>query len=1844
MSRFNSAHPRLPLLLLLAAVFLPLLVIVSLKSVVNKSPSGLSVPEFFTSLGTGDLRYDLNRDGQVTGEDYTPLVNRLEVSRSSPSDVRVLQAATETLAEGDTGKQIVPSINGFGSDEFNGAVTASVPVSLPPGPAGLTPSLNIGYSSASVDNLQLGTSTLWRNDINVPYQNQAGFVGLGWDLGGISYIAKSASGYTLVFPGGSAKLSNETDDGFYSVWRTVPNLKIKAERWARCKIIAEEGTNRELSVCRYHWLVTGADGTKYYFGYPTTVTNWKTQYDPEGDNLPEGTGNDWYPLYTQTASGADSPIAWKLVKESNTYVSNTYKWHLSKVESPFNVNSGTPAVINYSYRIELGAFHSNYYVSSAYPLKITYGKNEVNFIREPRFDYYTAIGGDTTLQKQYFRSKDRLLRISIKTSGKSVGAYEFSYKYGWNPAQHNDANNNGIPDSQSEVVNYKTIHSLLSEIRVYDSDRAGNASAKRLPSSKFSYTQLTSFTDRGGSNVQEITPNDFFLKSVENGYSARVTYEYWQDANAKNALNTRYCDPDIMEAGEGCRTDHAKNAQQHRIAAKIIEDGMGNFFLTSYAYTGDGASQGLASVENYATLAEFQFLGYPEVTTSVYAQNSKTVLASKTKKIYFQKIETPNCFKPNPLKGLPSRTIVFDAKNTTSYIQTVQDYKVRFGDMFGTPVVEKTSGDLASYCVSYLPSGTVTLVMPVESRTQSLMPGPQLCTRSTTNYNHLDGTSDPYALPHTVVDWGKVNCLDANVDDTSDSPLYSITDYTAANTAKGILPLPKETWISNSSSGTKYRHTQTYYDGKTLGALGDFGRITKITSLVNGAAYAGTSTTYDSTYPWLAVKSTDPLGRITSTEYDTVFRIYPVKTTNHLGQVSQIAYDFNITDTSHPNYSGVRGLPVKVTDPNGSAATSVYDSFGRLVESYLPGKKPGTGIKPDAFSKYYYFNETEISPCTEANNCFTGLGRQVNNTGPKLLVFRGNRFADAGTVGKVSGTYIFTNGLGQTVQTRSSWYENEWSAAGIPVGTDLNDILTSQSYTSLGQVEYQSLSYTAAPYLPPGTNIYDTRNFLTTADIKKIKNTFDGFGRLTAVNYPDGSSARTEYDVGGNPLKTKSLSPNCTDGNSATPCAESISTADAFGRILKTEEVAPSKTYTTTHEYQPVLGTETKTRDTLGNPVNITEYDTLGRKIKLWNVDMSPQMSGDANSWRYEYDKSDSLVKQTNPKAEISTLTYDGLNRLLTKSVAGTQLLKNVYDTCPGGIGRACEVHSYDPGSSVEIRTVKNEYDNRGRASKTIITQAGIPPGSTAPALSETVTYAYDSGGRPLSENHSAVTVYSVPQETINYTYNRPYLYSTGGTSSYVSQARYNKDGQMTRFTSGNGVINSYSYDASNNRLGSLSVTGPNLADTDELLLSYSYNPLGSITKITDDNPLSAPGSAFYLTQNFTYDPLNRLTNTSGAYTASYTYDDIGNILTKTEGPQSVILQYGSAAGGFYHRPQFVSIGGSSGMANTYDVVGNLTRDDLRTYTYDKDNRLAKVTPLGAQYKNTSFYYDASGQRLAKLVTSGPATLYFSPYLELTSQPGNSLGWRKNYYFVGKLVAVRDSGTSAPAPSSTPIRTPTPGPSRTPTPGPTRTPTPSPTPSASVIFSDAFTRANSGIVGNSWIEKENVNALVEVYNNQLYFSKTTDQVNLPFVKHTFTKVTTGQLIWSMDFNWTRTTTENTYRLFMQLGDSATLSDTDQNTGVAISLVWENLNGVQETLASRKGGVDTSITTITGAKNLKITMDFSTHTYFVAVNDTVVKSGIPFSNILGVDTIRLFADALNEAYISGRTFDNITISR
>lgn len=96
-----------------------------------------------------------------------------------------------------------------------------------------------------------------------------------------------------------------------------------------------------------------------------------------------------------------------------------------------------------------------------------------------------------------------------------------------------------------------------------------------------------------------------------------------------------------------------------------------------------------------------------------------------------------------------------------------------------------------------------------------------------------------------------------------------------------------------------------------------------------------------------------------------------------------------------------------------------------------------------------------------------------------------------------------------------------------------------------------------------------------------------------------------------------------------------------------------------------------------------------------------------------------------------------------------------------------------------------------------------------------------------------------------------------------------------------------------------------------------------------------------------------------------------------------------------------------------------------------------------------TFYYDSSGQRVAKINPEGENIYYIGPNIEVVVKTDGTYYWRKNYYFNGKLIAVRtnlnESGEFVPVPIST--MTPTPTPSvpiltSTPTLTPTLTPTP----------------------------------------------------------------------------------------------------------------------------------------------------------------------------------------------------------
>ncbi len=155
----------------------------------------------------------------------------------------------------------------------------------------------------------------------------------------------------------------------------------------------------------------------------------------------------------------------------------------------------------------------------------------------------------------------------------------------------------------------------------------------------------------------------------------------------------------------------------------------------------------------------------------------------------------------------------------------------------------------------------------------------------------------------------------------------------------------------------------------------------------------------------------------------------------------------------------------------------------------------------------------------------------------------------------------------------------------------------------------------------------------------------------------------------------------------------------------------------------------------------------------------------------------------------------------------------------------------------------------------------------------------YDAAGR--------VTASALPTgETVHNTYNLRGLPETvAGLDTYLTGATYNALGQPRQQTWGNGRQTVYSYDPLSQRLESLQVG--------ELLnLSYTYDQIGNLLTLTD------AGNGGQV-QTFAYDARDRLTRAQtnaagqGQYSEAYGYDLMGNIITRTYGSKTVVYTYG---------------------------------------------------------------------------------------------------------------------------------------------------------------------------------------------------------------------------------------------------------------------------------------------------------------------------------------------------------------
>ena len=274
--------------------------------------------------------------------------------------------------------------------------------------------------------------------------------------------------------------------------------------------------------------------------------------------------------------------------------------------------------------------------------------------------------------------------------------------------------------------------------------------------------------------------------------------------------------------------------------------------------------------------------------------------------------------------------------------------------------------------------------------------------KDTTQEYSYDNT---YGNITTKTDWGLVTgSTDGSFTDTgSDKSVESISYV--ANTGNYVVSLPYDDSTVNQSS-VKVRQTRTYYDGNSLGTVGN-GNPTKVEKWVTGSTYVNNQYTYDSTYGTLST-SVDPDSNTTTYSYDT-YHLHPTTVTDALTNATAYTYDYS------------SGKVIQTTNPNGFVYQNIYDGLDRTVEEKIPGQS------------------SPYTPVTKTTYAYTDTSGAVS--------LHRTDYLDGSTT---ADSYLYYDGLGRLIQKRK-----ESSTSG-------NFNVKDYAYNNIGLTQKESLPYSSS--------------------------------------------------------------------------------------------------------------------------------------------------------------------------------------------------------------------------------------------------------------------------------------------------------------------------------------------------------------------------------------------------------------------------------------------------------------------------------------------------------------------------------------------------------------------------------------------------------------------------------------------------------------------------------------------------------------------------------------------------------------------------------------------------------------
>ena len=512
-----------------------------------------------------------------------------------------------------------------------------------------------------------------------------------------------------------------------------------------------------------------------------------------------------------------------------------------------------------------------------------------------------------------------------------------------------------------------------------------------------------------------------------------------------------------------------------------------------------------------------------------------------------------------------------------------------------------------------------------------------------------------------------------------------------------------------------------------------------------------------------------------------------------------------------------------------------------------------------------------------------------------------------------------------------------------------------------------------------------------------VKTEYDDKGRVLRKSEPYFAGATTihwtniTYDVLGRPLvttrpdnSTQSMTYNGLEQVSTNELSQTKTVrADALGRTI---EVLDTQSNSTTYVYD-AIGQQISMSDAQANTIT-TDYDIRGNKTSM--------IDPDKGTWTYRYNALGLLVEQTDAKGQRTDVTYDVLERMLTRTddATGTpQTATWTYDTATKGVGKLAQVTSTG-------YTGVSTYDSLGRPSSST---------ETVGAEVHTLSTTYDSSGRVED------TVYPTGLTVRNVYNTHGHLEVVKNASSaleYWKALAADERGNITHFRLGNGVESQRLHEPETGTLDTIKSWETNPNDIQDL--QYTFDDLGNLTKRQDHNQT--------LSEDFTYDTLNRVTQVDTVLSPTVTntvtiaYDILGNITNKSDVGTYTYGQAHVACTSGHAGPHAVTtVVGTKNATYCYDANGNMTSGDGRTVTYsafDKPTHIVK----GTNTTTISYGPDRARFKRVDVATGGTTvTIYVGgKAFEKISRPGGNIE-RKHYIGGFAVVTEIDDGTTTTA-------------------------------------------------------------------------------------------------------------------------------------------------------------------------------------------------------------------------------------